>query len=111
MDDERPTRGRGAGDGWTGIHRSLAFFLNPPLDCVACPPGALLQENKQVGGPRAFGGRRAPEEDDEQGPGDGLPVDGRTERTAQRTKAAATRKATAKQKLGLAGVGPIDWNG
>jgi hypothetical protein len=88
---------------WTGIRRSLAFFLNPPLDCVACPPGALLQENKQVGGPRAFGGRRAPEEDDEQGPGDGRPVDGRS--AAQRTKAAATRQARGHSQAG-SGRGP-----
>jgi gibberellin-44 dioxygenase len=37
-----------------GARRSLAFFLNPPLDRVVRPPGALLQENKQAGRPRAF---------------------------------------------------------
>jgi hypothetical protein len=87
---------------WTGIRRSLAFFLNPPLDCVACPPGALLQENKQVGGPRAFGGRRAPEEDDEQGQGTtGRSTDGAL-RSAPKQPPPARQEATAKQGLGAA---------
>jgi hypothetical protein len=97
---KRPERHDGSGGSGRGAGRGSAG--RSPSSSTRRWTASPARRARQVGGPRAFGGRRAPEEDDEQGQGTaGRSTDGAL-RSAPKQPPPARQEATAKQGLGAA---------